>query len=148
MLCLAFGHLVAFPVQYTNRVVLSGPIDPHEKQKRLAHWFSSDTKSLGLPWQTSSLYWRSDGANAPQDFHHGPLAGAQLLTRHSRSTQGSAGHSRRVAELLGLIAQLNSLAQRVQGSAPLLSRFGNAPLQPRTSIRLKLPARIFLPIPA
>src|ERR1700686_1979034 len=122
MLCLAFGHLVAFPVQYTNRVVLSGPIDPHEKQKRLAHWFSSDTKSLGLPWQTSSLYWRSDGANSPQDFHHGPLAGAQLLTRHSRSTQGSAGHSRRVAELLGLIAQLNSLAQRVQGSAPLPPR--------------------------
>src|SRR5215467_1903310 len=28
------------------------------------------------------------GANSPQDFHHGPLAGAQLLSRHSRSMQG------------------------------------------------------------
>jgi hypothetical protein len=135
--------------------------------------FPQNTQSLGSPRQTSSLYWRSDGANSPQDFHHGPLAGAQLLTRHSSSPgtaphqaqlltrhssspgtaphqaqlltrhssspgtgsspgihfwrQGSSGHSRRVVELLGLITQLNSLAQRVQGSAGHSRRVAELP---------------------
>jgi hypothetical protein len=64
---------------------------------------------------------------------------AQLLTRHSSSPgtgsspgihfwrQGSSGHSRRVVELLGLITQLNSLAQRVQGSAGHSRRVAELP---------------------
>src|SRR6476469_1479947 len=133
MHCLAFGHLVAFPVQYTNRVLFSGPIDTHEKQKGLAHRLSSVRIVSACRGKrhpcTGARRRKLPTGLSPRATRRG-AAPHQAFTFDAGIGWALPASSRAA----GLITQINSLAQRVQGSAPLLCKLTITPVPDLTNV--------------